>query len=553
MKLPQHFSFVQPMLLWFFSLAALFTYFLNLGVNDIWIQNESFYAEAAREMLVSGNYLEVFYNYIPRFNKPPLLYWIIAIFMNGFGISEAIVRLPIVFMGLGTVYTVYLLGKLLGGRQLGILAAAIMAFSFQFLINTRYASPEVPLTFFFTLTMYWFLKGYLTRRYIWILLSSVALGLTVLTKGYPYFLVIGGIMGLFTVFESRWNWPKLWARIQFLRPWWVISISGVIGFSWIGYMLMTQSDAFFEVLMNETFRRAFTRPSGLKPFFYLEANLWGFLPYALPFYMALIYWLVKGMKGFQQHLLLPYTWSWIIIMFVVFTIAKGKIPTYFIQAHPAMALFTAFFLLKLPREAPRFARWVNISMVLTLSLITLINIALIWVFQGPWWAYPIVFLPWLSIAVNHQTTIPLWRYGYTPFYGFVVTYGLFAWLALPAIEGSFRPFDQIGQVLNERVPDKQIPLVIEEKLFHNLPFYVERQIVPYQASESIRYYDLQGPLLVLVPKEHQHQYGKNPAVIWEGILYHDSESRTLEFILQQFRYQTGQPSKFSEYVILWEQ
>ena len=553
MRLLRQFPSPHTALFWFFSIAALVTYFLNLGANDIWIQNESFYAEASREMLASGNYLEIFYNYIPRFNKPPLLYWIITSFISWLGVTEAVVRLPIVFMGLGTVYLVYLLGKLLDSQQLGIWAAIIMAFSFQFLINTRYASPEVPLTFFFTLTMFWFLKGYLTRQYFWIILSSIALGLAVLMKGYPYFLVIGGIMGLFTVFESKWKWSHFWSTIRFLRPWWIITISGFIGFSWIGYMMITQSEAFFEVLMNETFRRAFTRSSSLKPFFYLEANLWGFLPYSLPFYMALIYWLVKGMRGFHPQLLLPFTWSWIIVMFVIFTIAKGKIPTYFIQAHPAMSLFTAYFMLKLPQEAPRFAKWVNVSMLITLSFITIINVAIIWVFQGPWWAYPISFLPWLVLFINRSTTPALWRYGYTPYYGFVVTYGLFAWLALPAIEGPFRPFDEIGRVVNEQVPDKDVPLVIEEKLFHNIPFYVKRQIIPYQDSETIRYYDLQGPLLALVRKENQQRYGESMKVIWEGTLYDDSESRTLEFILQQFKHKAGQSSKFSEYVILWEQ
>ncbi|MEL6142642.1 MAG: phospholipid carrier-dependent glycosyltransferase, partial [Bacteroidota bacterium] len=142
---------------------TILAYFLHLGLNNIWTPNESFYAEAVREMLESGNYLELFYNYEPRFNKPPLLYWLMAISASIFGLSEFAIRLPVALLGLGTVYLTYQMGRLLDGERLGILAAAVMAFSFQFVINARYGSPAVPLTFFFTLTTFLFLKGYLQR------------------------------------------------------------------------------------------------------------------------------------------------------------------------------------------------------------------------------------------------------------------------------------------------------------------------------------------------------------------------------------------------------
>ena len=65
---------------------TILSYFLNLGLNNIWTPNESFYAESVREMLASGNYLDIYYNYEPRYNKPPLLYWLMAISAKLFGL-----------------------------------------------------------------------------------------------------------------------------------------------------------------------------------------------------------------------------------------------------------------------------------------------------------------------------------------------------------------------------------------------------------------------------------------------------------------------------------
>jgi len=163
-----------------FLFFTVFIYFWNIWLNDIWIPNEAFYAESAREMLESGNFLDIYFNYEPRFNKPPMTYWMVALSYMIFGINEFATRVPIVLSALGSNILVYLIGKELYGKKVAIVSAAVMAFSFQFVINSRYASPEVPLTFFFTLTLYFFIIGYRRRKFFYILLSYISLGLVVL-------------------------------------------------------------------------------------------------------------------------------------------------------------------------------------------------------------------------------------------------------------------------------------------------------------------------------------------------------------------------------------
>ncbi|WP_457640744.1 ArnT family glycosyltransferase, partial [Persephonella sp.] len=326
---------------WAFSLfigLTIFVFFWNIWLNDVWIPNEAFYGEAAREMLEKGNLLDIYYNYEPRFNKPPMTYWLVAISFFVFGISEFALRLPIVLSALGSVFLTYKIGEELYSKKVGIVSAAVMAFSFQFVINSRYASPEIPLTFFFTLTLYLFLAGYKRKNWLLIFFSYIALGLTVLTKGYPYIIVIGGIVLLYLIIDANFKFRDFLKNISFLKLYIGIPVVFIVGFSWYIYMYLKFGQSFLEVTLNETLKRALHKESKWTDiFFYVIVILWGFLPYSLTFYYSL-----ANIKGKIKELAFPL--SWFAVMFVIFTIAKGKIPVYMIQAHVAMSLIVAYFI-----------------------------------------------------------------------------------------------------------------------------------------------------------------------------------------------------------------
>ena len=541
------------LLLFVFGILLFLNYFCNLGANDIWAPNESFYAEAVREMMESGNFLEFFYNYTPRYNKPPLVYWIIAASTSVFGLSEFAIRLPIALLGVGTIFLVGDMGRLLGGRRLGVAAALVMAFSFQFVINARYASPEVPLTFFFTLTLYLFMRGYLKKQRIFIFLAYFALGLTMLTKGYPYLVIISLIIALYLLLEAKFDLKKFARSFNWLQPWWGLPLAALVGMSWVLYMVATQGQDFYEVFMDETFRRAFTRQESLKPMFYILANLWGFLPFSLTFYFGIAYLCFNRFRELEREPVLQFSVSWFLVMLIVFTAAKGKIPTYFIQGYPGMSLFTAYFLTRLDFSGMR-RRWIYESQFLLPGLaFTALGCAIIYVFGMPPVLYLLSLLPLAGVWLTRRRAgTHFGRLRYLPFTSFAVTHLIFVWLALPQIEQGYRNHDELGQAVREQVTDRSVPLLMEENLVHNLPFYIRRKAIPYLTREEIDYFDQQGPLLVLVPQEHRVDYPDNLHVIWEGLVFEGSESRTLEFILHLLKHRNGQESKFRQYQILYE-
>ncbi len=533
------------------SLLAIIAFFCNLGLNNIWTPNESFYAEAIREMWESGNYIEVFYNYEPRFNKPIMIYWEILLSTAIFGLNEFAIRLPSALAGLGTIFLVYRIGQLLEGRQLGIIAAIIMTFAFQFAINARYAAPAISLTFFFTLTIYYFLKGYHRNQFKYILFAYIALGVTILTKGYPYLIIIGAIIVFYILLDQRFKWKPFFKKLGFLRLYIGLPISIIIGMTWIIYMYATYGQDFWDIFMMETFERAFTRENeGLKPFFYLEANIWGFLPYSLTFYFGLIFLMIHRFKGFFENKALVIGSAWFLVMLVIFTASKGKIPTYFIQGYPGMSLFSAYFVIQMANYPKVWKSLFKLSFWIPGVLFTLGGFMIIFTFPASYFLLLLAILPIVLLIIGYNKNIEWLKVFSLPFTGFAVTYILFSLVVFPFVESGYRNHDKIGEAILKRVPDQSIPLMAEHFTTWNLPYYAKRKAFDNLTPEEIKEKTKDSPLLALVAEANVPNY-ENVEVLWTGPIYTGSESRTLELILDVMKDRRGENTRFQSFSIIF--
>ena len=69
------------------------------------------FAEIAREMVVTGDYMLVQVDYLPFWEKPPLFMWMQALAMNIFGIGEFGARLPNAICGIVTLLVLLNIGE----------------------------------------------------------------------------------------------------------------------------------------------------------------------------------------------------------------------------------------------------------------------------------------------------------------------------------------------------------------------------------------------------------------------------------------------------------
>jgi len=175
-------------------IVAGFFFIPFLGRVHLFDWDEINFAEAAREMIVTGNYLQVQIDYQPFWEKPPLFFWAQALSMHAFGITDFAARLVDALCGIFTMLVVYRIGRKLFDRLFGVLWA--LAFLGSFLPHFFFKSGIIDPVFnvFIFLGLYFFVTGADVkasgRRLLLFATAGACIGLAILTKGPVAFLII---------------------------------------------------------------------------------------------------------------------------------------------------------------------------------------------------------------------------------------------------------------------------------------------------------------------------------------------------------------------------
>ena len=111
-------NLAQHLILAVICLLLFIPYLGNVALFD-W--DEINFAEAAREMLVSGNWAQVQVNFTPFWEKPPFFFWLQALSMKIFGINEMAARFPNAICGVFTLQLIFYIGKEHFGLRMALL------------------------------------------------------------------------------------------------------------------------------------------------------------------------------------------------------------------------------------------------------------------------------------------------------------------------------------------------------------------------------------------------------------------------------------------------
>ncbi len=196
------------------TILALLFFLPFLGAVHLFDWDEINFAECAREMLVTGEFLRPQIDFEPFWEKPPLFIWMQAFSMHLFGVGEFAARLPNALCGVLTVLLVYHLGQRLHGRSFGWLWA--LAWLGSLLPHLYFRSGIIDP--WFNLLIFGGLYGFIEfrwqffsvhrskgfwPRYKYLLIGGWLLGLAILTKGPVAYLIVFLTLGLY------------WARYKF--------------------------------------------------------------------------------------------------------------------------------------------------------------------------------------------------------------------------------------------------------------------------------------------------------------------------------------------------
>ncbi len=326
----------------------------QLGKTGLVDETPPLFAAASRAMAETGNWLTPQVNGLPRFDKPPLVYWLMGI---GFAIPGNIfwdplgtwaARLP---SALSTIFLMLVLGDTLMrypqernnfNRRTSVITALVFAFSPLVLIWGRIAVSDALLcsTLGICLLFKWRRIANPALETWW--LSWIFLSLAVLTKG-PVALVLSGLtilfFGLFQndfpgILKTLRLIPGLLIVFTFSLPWYLIE-------------LLIEGKPFLESFFGYHNLQRFTtvvNSHGEPWWFFLIILCVASLPFT-PFLLISIwknlcniFKLSRRVIKKPENSLFEFSFFWLIAVFVFFTISATKLPSYWLPATPAASI-----------------------------------------------------------------------------------------------------------------------------------------------------------------------------------------------------------------------
>ena len=305
--------------------------FLNLWGRSLENHGYIQYAEIAREMVRSGDWVVPHANGGVFIDKPPLLFWLIAIPSYLYGsVTPLIAHLPSFFAAWVSVLVLFLWGKRVYGKTWpGLVAGGILLSTFQYFFQARLAKTDTLLCLFVLLSMYFFCLGYEAsgkRRYLYCGFAFFFMGLGVLTKGPLGMFLPYVIIAVFLIKERRW---KMLASKEFILGYLVLILT-VLPWVLLFIHRIGLDPAIKLVREHQILDRS-------APIYLYFLQIWPqFFPWSLflPF-LALHLWRQRGEIWNSKE---SFFLVWVIVYFVALTVFKYRASRYLLPVLPPFAL-----------------------------------------------------------------------------------------------------------------------------------------------------------------------------------------------------------------------
>jgi 4-amino-4-deoxy-L-arabinose transferase-like glycosyltransferase len=341
------------------ALAAIL-YLPALGRPALWEPDEGRYAEIAREMVLTHDYVTPRDNWVRYFEKPPLVYWAEALSIKLLGPTELAARLPAAIASVAEVAVTAALGEAIFGPAAGVAGAMVLALSPLFFGFARFATLDPVLALFVTAALGAFLAAVhrpgfddaVARR--WFLLSAAMAAAGTLAKG-PVAPVLTGAVGLAWLAGERRGREIL--RMPWLRA---IAIYFAIAAPW--FVLVTRRDPEFLrfFVVHEHLERYLENAEhGWGPYFFVVVVVAGMWPW-IAFVPAGVRQLMRApdggggdglgqsSRGSGARSSLRFLLWWFGIILVFFSIPRAKLGSYILPALPPLAILAGYALTCLP-------------------------------------------------------------------------------------------------------------------------------------------------------------------------------------------------------------
>ncbi len=365
-------------------LFGILIFLLGLGSTGLVDETPPLFASAGRAMSESGDWLTPRVNGIDRFDKPPLIYWLMGVLYSlpnnevwdTFGTISA--RLP---SALASLFLMIFIGDTIfclpqkENRNLGapIVASLGFALSPLIIVWSRTAVSDALLcgTLGISLLMFW--RKIACDMEDKCISPWVFLGLAILTKGPVAFVIASLTISSFLL--SQKNWKNLLKKIKLKRG---LFITIFISLPWYILELIKEGKPFWDSFFGyHNFQRytSVVNNHSEPIWFFFYIMIIGSLPFT-PFLFHGIFeafkdTIISFKKGCKpSESLYIYSLCWLVSVLAFFSISATKLPSYWIPATPAAAILISNSITKLQNQKKAFSYlWiVNLLILFGISI-----------------------------------------------------------------------------------------------------------------------------------------------------------------------------------------
>jgi len=318
--------------------------FLTLPPLD---RDESRFAEASRQMVETGNYVDIRFASGPRYNKPIGIYWLQSLSANVVGPALRnriwVYRIPSLLGGLLCTIFLYLLARSFASRDTALFSALLLGTSLLLTTESVIATTDAALLATIIVAQSVLLKTYLAARenrqppaLRFVIAGWLAVGIGVLLKGPVIVVVLAVTAVSLSLADRQFAW------LRGTRPLRGTLLALALVAPWAIAIAFASHGAFYQQSLGHDFAAKLMEGKeshGAPPGYYLIETIIAFWPATLLLVPA-----AASAIEHRRDSLVRFLLAWSAGVWILFELVPTKLPHYVLPAYPALAFLCAMWI-----------------------------------------------------------------------------------------------------------------------------------------------------------------------------------------------------------------
>ncbi|GJI94406.1 hypothetical protein RugamoR57_11240 [Duganella caerulea] len=330
-------------IVWSLLAAFIIVWLYVLGVRSLVPPDEGRYAEMAREMFTTGDWITTRLNGIKYFEKPPLQTWMNAASFAVFGLGEWQARLWTGLCGLGGVILTGYAGNRVFGARAGFYAALALGSSLFWVASGQIDSLDMSLSGMMTIVLCAVVLAQRdgatdAARRNWMLVCWAGMALAVLAKGLIGLVLPGAVLVLYSALSGD---LAIWKRLHLGKG---LLLFFAVATPWFVLVAQRNPEQPYFFFVHEHWERFFLKTHHREGawYYFFVMLVPGIVPWLGVLPQALWGAVRRERNGvFQPKLMLL---IWAVFIFFFFSYSSSKLPGYILPIFPALALLIGVYL-----------------------------------------------------------------------------------------------------------------------------------------------------------------------------------------------------------------